>query len=336
MSDGRTRLGILGAGAVSQVAHLPLLADRQDVEVVAVADKDPMKAREVAARFEIGQVREDLAIVEDPGIDAVIIATPNHLHERQALQALEAGKHVLVERPIALSAEGAEALVAAAAEYDRTLLVGLSHRYRPDVTALRSFVAGGELGPIYSVSGSVLNRRVALTRNSWRHRRAEAGGGALMDLGVQLLDLCLWLVGYPVVARVSSVTLSGDGEVEDAAVLMAETESGIAIALEATWSLFADADHYHTRVLGREGSGWLPPLKMHRLLGGRSMDVTPGQSSKENLYMAGYRRMLDRFLSMASGIRAPEHSEDQVVLMGIIEAAYQSAQEQREVRPRAQ
>lgn len=191
------------------------------------------------------------------------------------------------------------------------------------------------MGPVYSVSGSVLNRRVALTRNSWRHRRAEAGGGALMDLGVQLLDLCLWLVGYPEIARVTSVTLSGDEEVEDAAVLLAETESGIAISLEATWSLFSDSDQYHTRVLGREGSGWLPPLKMHRLLGGRPMEVTPKQATRENLYLAGYRKMLDRFLSMVRGVRALEHSEEQEQLMGVIEAAYQSAREQREVRPGA-
>jgi len=329
-------LGILGTGAVSQVAHLPLLVEREDVEVVAVADVDVMKAKEVASRFGVEKVLEDVAIVEDPDIDGVIIATPNHLHETQARRALEAGKHVLVERPIALTAAGAEELVSVAESCDRTLLVGLSHRYRPDVTALRSFVAGGELGPVYSVSGSVLNRRVALTRNSWRYRREEAGGGALMDLGVQLLDLCLWLVGYPEVARVSSVALSGDGEVEDAAVLLAETESGIAISLEATWSLFADSDQYHTRVLGREGSGWLPPLRMHRLLGGRPMDVTPEQSSRENLYVAGYRRMLDRFLGMASGVRAPEYSAEQVDLMRVVESAYLSAREQREVRPRGE
>ncbi|MEZ4415069.1 MAG: Gfo/Idh/MocA family oxidoreductase [Gemmatimonadota bacterium] len=332
MSQAGIRIGILGTGAVSQVAHLPLLAGRDDVEVVAVSDTDSLKAREVASRFEIGQVLDDADLIGDDGIDAVVVATPNHVHEAQALAALNAGKHVLVERPIALTAAGAQRLIDAAKANDRALMVGLSHRYRPDVTALRSFVAGGELGPVYSVSGSVLNRKVALARTPWRQRRAEAGGGALMDLGVQLLDLCLWLVGYPEVARVTAVTLTGDYEVEDAAVLLAESDSGIAISLEASWSLFADSDQYHARVLGREGSGWLPPLTMHRQLGGRPLDVTPRQSTKENLYLAGYRRLLDRFAGMVIGERALERSEEQVRLMRVIEAAYRSAREQREIR----
>ena len=88
MSTARIRLGILGTGAVSQVAHLPLLAGRDDVEIAAVSDLDGLKAREVASRFGIERILDDRALIEDPGLDAIVIATPNVRHEEQALAAI--------------------------------------------------------------------------------------------------------------------------------------------------------------------------------------------------------------------------------------------------------
>lgn len=142
MSETRIRIGILGAGAVSQVAHLPLLAEREDVELVAVADTDRLKAREVASRFGVAQVLEDRAIIESAQIDAIVVATPNHLHERQALAALEAGKHVLVERPIAMTAAGAARLSEASVVNDRALLGG-SRAQVPTRCHSAPFLRGG-------------------------------------------------------------------------------------------------------------------------------------------------------------------------------------------------
>ncbi len=334
MSEPRdvVRLAIAGTGSVSQVVHLPVLTAREDAHVVAVADVDQPRARAIAERFGVPRVATDDEILNDPTVEGVLICTPNAHHADLAVSALSAGKHVLVERPMAVDTQGVEQVLAAARAADRALVVGMPHRYRSDAVALQSFVAGGSLGTAYSVRGRFLKRAMSITSANWRRRRSVAGGGALMDLGVPLADLCLWLIGYPKIRRVSAVTATDDTEVEDAAVVVAETENGIALSLEVSWNLFADEDHYMARVLGREGSGWLPPLKVFKQLGGRPLDVTPQQPERrENAYMASYRRLLDRFIRMVAGERGIELPEEQLVLMSFIEAAYRSAREQSEI-----
>ena len=217
------RVALAGVGAISQVVHLPILADRSDVELVALADLDQAKAKTIAHRYGVPRVATDAELLADDSIDALVLCTPNHQHEDLAVRAMAAGKHLLVERPLALTAAGVERVIEAAKVAGKTLQVGLPHRHRPDALALHSFVAGGELGPVYSVRASTLNRKLPLPKATWRQRRIEAGGGALMDLGVALADLALWLIGYPEVKRVSAVTSTGDYEVEDAASLVAET-----------------------------------------------------------------------------------------------------------------
>ena len=157
-----------------------------------------------------------------------------------------------------------------------------------------------------------------------------------MDLGVSALDLCLWVVGYPTIKRVSAAMTSGDFDVEEAATIMAESESGIAFTLEVSSRYFAGADRYYARVMGREGSGSLPPLEISRQLGGRPMEVTPRQPMPrggENPYMNAYRRQIDHFLRSIAGTAEAPIPEEQSSLMRVIQAAYRSAKEGREVAP---
>jgi predicted dehydrogenase len=214
------------------------------------------------------------------------------------------------------------------------LVVGMPHRYRPGVVALRSFIAGGELGDVYAVRGSWMTRPVPSSRPSWRQERAAAGGGALIDLGVPALDLCLWLIDFPVMKRVSCVTSPGGGSVEDAATLMAETSAGVALTLEVSNKLFAGEDRYYARVMGTEGSGSLPPLEVFKQLGGRPIEVTPRQPKPyggENPYTNAYRRQLEDFVQIIAGRRKPEPQHHQVALMALVEAAYAAAAGGREV-----
>lgn len=328
------RVGVLGTGAISQIVHLPILREREDVDLVAVSDDDDHKAATVAERFDVERVLSSAELVEDDEIEAVFLCTPNHLHEEQAVAALEAGKHLLVERPLALDPEGAERVVEAARAADRSVVVGMSHRFRPDVTALRALVAGGELGDVYSVSGDWLNRRIPVQRTTWRQKPEEAGGGALMDLGVQALDLCLWLVGYPAARRVRTIVRAGDLEVEEAATVLVELEGGVALTVEVSWSYFAHEDLHAARVMGSEGSAGLPPLEVYRQLGGRPLDVTPRQPRPrggENPYTNAYRREIDHFLRSVRGEVDRELPTDQPALMKLVRAAYRSAREGREV-----
>jgi predicted dehydrogenase len=328
------RVAVLGTGAISQIVYLPILAEREDVDLVAVSDADAHKARTLADRFEVPRVASDEALFSDQEIEAVVVCTPNHLHESQAIQALESGKHVLVERPLAFTAEGVARIQAAAERAQRRVVAGLMHRYRPDVAALASFVNGGELGHVYAASGGWLNRRIPLQRLTWRQRRAEAGGGALMDLGLPTLDLCLWLLGYPKVARVKAVLAYGEYEVEDAATLMAETTGGVAISAQVSWSYFAGDDSHWARVMGTEGAGSLPPLQIYKQLGGRPLEVTPRQPlprGNENAYTNAYRREIDHFLRAVSGQGESPFPAEQAHLMALLSAAYRSAEEKREV-----
>lgn len=332
--DGKVRIGVLGTGATSQLMHLPILTERRDVDVVAVADADHPKAVAIAGRFEVPLVLEDQELFEMDDVDGIVVCTPNHLHEAQAIAALEGGKDVLVERPLALSAAGVRHIMDAAERSGRQVMTGMNHRFRPDAAALRAFVAGGELGDVHSVHGSWLNRKVPLARSTWRQKPEEAGGGALMDLGVQALDLALWLVGHPRVARVTAAAAAGDFDVEQSATVLALTESGISLVVEVSSSYFGEADVRRVRIMGHEGSGSLPPLSVHKQLGGRPLDVTPRSPQTrggEDRYTNSYRRVLDHFLRAIRGEAELAPPTEQVQLMELIEAAYRSIEEDREV-----
>jgi predicted dehydrogenase len=329
------QLAIVGTGAISQVVHVPIFVERKDVDVVALADADPHKAQTLADRFGVPRVLDWDRIVADPDVDAIVITTPNHLHEEMCVQAMEAGKHVMVERPIASTSAGAAHIVDVAERTGKILMLGLPHRYRPEVAALRSFVARGELGTLYSIRGSWMTRPVTVTRPTWRQRRDKAGGGALIDLGIPALDLCLWISGFPKISWVSCVVRHGDYEVEDAATLLAETEDGIALTVEVSNQLYSSDDRFYARVLGTEGSGVLPPLRVFRQLGGRPLEVTPRQPTPrggENPYTNAYRRLLDEFVRAVQGQAEVPVPHEQVQLMRLVEAAYEAAESGREVR----
>lgn len=336
MSDkAPIRLGIIGAGAISQIVHLPILAERRDVDLVAMADQDIHKAETLSRRFSVPLVMDTESLIAHDELDAIVVCTPNGLHEEMSIAALEAGRHVLVERPLATTSAGAARVIDAGERSGKVLKVGLPHRFRPEVIALRNFVMGEELGDLYAVRGSWLTRSVPATRSSWRSNRSLAGGGALIDLGLPALDLCMWVIGFPTPERVSCVVAT-EGEVEYAATLMMEMTGGLAMTLEVSNRLFAGEDRYYVRVMGSEGSGYLPPLEVYKQLGGRPIEVTPRQPTPrggENPYTNAYRRLIDDFIRSVSGTADAPLPREHVQLIEVIEAAYRSAETGEEVVP---
>jgi len=328
------RLGIVGAGAVSQLVHLPIFAERVDVDLVALGDHDVHKAETLSQRFSVPLVMGADELLDFDELDAIVICTPNHLHEEMAIRALEAGKHVLVERPLAATSDGASRVIEAAVRSGTVLAVGMPHRFRPEVIALRSFIEGGELGDLHTVRGSWLTRTFASARPTWRVDRAAAGGGVLIDLGIPALDLCLSVCGFPEAKRITCLTTAEEGEVEHSASLMLETVSGVALTVEVSNRLFAGADRFYVRAMGSDGAGRFPPLEVFKRLGGRPMEVTPRQPRPrggENAYTNAYRRLLDDFVRRVSGVGEVSVPVEQVGLMRTIEAAYRSAETGREV-----
>ncbi len=177
-----TRIGVLGLGAIAQMAHLPVLSKMRGVQLAALCDNDAAKARSLAQRFGVRDICTDIEeLFEIPALDAVIITTPNHLHEIHVVSALRAGLHVMCERPLALTARGVERILAAAEKAKRVVMVANNHRFRHDAQTLDGFLRGGELGKVRAVRMGAYRRRVAMA--PWRLRRAEAGGGAFLELG---------------------------------------------------------------------------------------------------------------------------------------------------------
>ena len=163
-----------------------MLKKLKSIEVQAICDTDLPKARALADRFGVKDALDDIEdlLRDADGLDAVVICSPNHLHESHILAALSANLHVLVEKPLAMSAASVAADHARGGEArQRIVMVGMNHRYRPDVQIVRSFVQSGELGRIESVRGSWHVFRPSRNQLGWRQRRDQAGGGAMLDLG---------------------------------------------------------------------------------------------------------------------------------------------------------
>jgi predicted dehydrogenase len=325
------RVAVIGAGAIAQVVHLPLLSRMRGVEIAAVSDRDEHTARTIAERYGTRALSAE-QIWGDESIRGVIVATPSHRHEENVIDALHAGKYVLVEKPLALTADGVQRVLDEDGAQGR-LLVGMNQRFRPDARALRSFVASGELGDVYYLKTGWLNRTKPTGRlRSWRLNRAT-GGGALMDLGLQMLDLALWTFGYPKPLRVSAhVHVPPGAEVEDAAALLLRLENDRLINLEVTWSLISRRDRQFLHVLGTAGSGTLSPLQVYRQMDTGLVDVAPSlPPGTENLFTASYRNELQHFVELLRGEKQAAAPTEHVGLMRIMEAARTSAEEGREI-----
>jgi predicted dehydrogenase len=328
------RIGVLGLGAIAQVVHLPILSQLKDATLVAVCDVDHSKAKAIAGRFGIPRVhRSDDEVLRADDLDAIVICTPSHLHESQSIAALETGKHVLVEKPLALDSAAAARVIEAAEASGKALMVAMNNRYRPDTMALKPFADGGELGEIFLARGAWLNRKMRVVRPTWRHRKRTAGGGAMMDLGVQTLDLCMWMLGFPRAHSVICHMHTGEGmEVEDTAAILLRLQNGAGISLTVSWSLVADRDRHYMRLLGTRGSGAIAPLAVYKEVEHALLDVTPNvPPGRENLYTASYRQEMEMFVQVIRGERALELPREQIELMRLVALAYRSAEEKREV-----
>ncbi|HEU0012187.1 MAG TPA: Gfo/Idh/MocA family oxidoreductase [Longimicrobium sp.] len=325
------RVAVLGAGSIAQVMHLPILSRMRGVQVAAIADRDAHTARTIAQRFEVPQVATSADEVLTDDIDAVVVCTPSNRHEEQVAKALRAGKWVLCEKPLAITADGVRRLLAEPGA-DERLMVAMNQRYRADAAALRQFVAGGELGDVHYLKTGWLNRYRPRGR-TWRDRKATAGGGAFMDLGIQMLDLALWIMGFPAPERVTAHMHAREGsEVEDSAVLVVRLEGSRLINLECTWNLPAKSDKQFLHVLGSQGSGSLAPLAVFKEMPAGLVEVTPTiAASRENAFTASYRGELQHFVDVVRGERPLEPPREHLVLMRIVEAAYRSAEEGREI-----
>lgn len=221
-------LGLVGCGRATQQLHLPALQAVPGIRVVAVADTDRNRLDATAARFGIARRHtEPEAVLADPAIEAVAICVPVAAHAELAVAALESGRHVLVEKPLAVSLAEAERMVAAAARSGRVAAVGFNFRCHRLVARARELVASGALGRIQQVIttwGSGMQHEPGLPE--WRRRRAT-GGGALFEIGIHHLDACAFLLGEPI--EDVQMLAQTRGCEDESVSLLARTRSGVMI-----------------------------------------------------------------------------------------------------------
>ena len=337
MTD-RLRIGILGAGGISQLEHVPIVRKHPDVELIAIADIEHAKAAYVADKFKIPNFyRDPERLLARDDIDAVHINTPTNSHMALTLAALSAGKHVLVEKPIARKAAEAYRMVAAAKEAKRQLMVGMNLRFRPDAMALRKFIEAGEIGRIGTVRAQWLKKKDRWSRSPWLSNVRISGGGVLMDLGIQMLDMCWWMLGNPKFERVSAQAIRDrlGFRVEDTMVSFYSLKGDITLYLNVTWAYMSDDSEAFTMFSGSHGSGRINPLQITKEVQGSLVNVTPAGKPlrPQDLYKKSFELEIDHFYeSIRSGTVPTSSGAEAAELMDAIEATYLSANENREVK----
>jgi predicted dehydrogenase len=304
------------------------------VQLIALCDNDRPKARALADRFDIPDAYTDIEdLLEADRLDAVVVATPNHLHEPHVLSAIASGVDVLCERPMALTLRGTERIINAAARAGRKVLVANNLRFRSDVQALAGFLRGNELGKLTGIrAGAYHHRR---TDQGWRHRRAESGGGAFFDYGVPLLDLALWLADTPEPERVVAHMERGAGKnaVEEAMLVQLRCADGTTFGFDVSGSYVGEEERWWFETISTRGSTRLAPLRVVKELHGRPTDVSPrGASARDSAFIQSYRAELAHFAAVVAGDAVYEAPTDQVLLHRVVEAIYKSAEEGKEIR----
>jgi predicted dehydrogenase len=226
------RFGLIGAGAIGKI-RADALAKSPVCELVSVSDLDEARARAAAPGAKFYADANDLIAAAD--VDAVIISTPPPLHEPLAIAAASGGKHVLVEKPMAATADACERMIAAARKAGTLLTVGYNHRYFEALKLVRDVVASGEIGTLSHVRAYSGHSGLAEFKAPWMYNKDVMGGGAFMDNGTHVIDLVRYIMGDPAeVFGFATRNVWGLG-VEDEAIALLRTADGVRASIEASW-----------------------------------------------------------------------------------------------------
>jgi predicted dehydrogenase len=251
-----TKVAIVGCGGIANGKHMPSLATVPGVEQVAFCDIVGERAEKAKADYGTSGAKVYTSytdLLSDGGFDAVHVCTPNDSHSEISIAALEAGFHVMCEKPMAKTADGARAMAAAAKKSGKLLTIGYQSRYRSDSQYLKGMIDSGDLGEIYMAKAHAIRRRAVPTWGVFLDAEKQ-GGGPLIDIGTHALDLTLWLMGNYEVASVTGSVFRklADREnaanawgswdpkeytVEDSAFGFIKMKSGSTIFLESSWAL---------------------------------------------------------------------------------------------------
>jgi len=336
MKMDKVKVGVIGTGIGS--FHIRAYQKLPDVEVVAVVDLDPKRAKQIAQQYNIPRYFIDYSRLLKLDIDAVSVCTPNFLHSEMTLAALKAGKHVLCEKPMAINAQDAEEMVKVARETGKKLMIAFCNRFRNHPQLLKRYIEDGELGEIYYAKTRWLRRKGIPGMGGWFTTKAMSGGGPLIDLGVHVLDLMLWLMGNPRAVSVTGATYNkfgsriplkeGTFDVEDLACAFIRLEMGTSLFLEVSWASHIKEDAgINLSLFGTKGGAELWPLRIYTEKHGCFVDVEPRLEE-----VSGYEAEIAHFVDCIVEDKEPMATPEQgLEVTRILDAIYSSAETGREV-----
>ncbi len=319
----RLRFGLVGAGAIAQT-YAPAFEQSPGVEVVAVADTRAEAAHAMAERLKAAAFCSPQALLDGSEVDAVVVATPPDRHPEVAIRFLERGIHVLCEKPFALDAAGARAMVAAAQRSGATLTMASKFRYVDDVVKAKSLMASGSLGAVVLFENAFTSR-VDMSQR-WNSDPRVSGGGVLVDNGTHSVDIMRYLLG-PIaeVQVVEGRRVQGLG-VDETVHVHARSVAGVDGTIDLSWSINKELDRYMS-LYGSEGTvvvGW----KESKFRPATSREWVPIGKGYDKFQ--AFRSQIENFVRAVAG-REPLliTPEDAIASVEVIEAATRSLAESR-------
>lgn len=345
----KVRVGFIGSGGIAGT-HIKYLKLVKDVEVIALSDvsQAAMDARIKEHQLQDVKTFTDYKpMLKMKEIDAVSVCTPNFLHYRPTIDALRAGKHVIVEKPMAMNAREAKAMCDAAKKAKKVLTIGFQQRFNPGTGFLRRAVEEGKLGDIVYVRAQALRRRGI---PSWGvfGRKDLQGGGPLIDIGVHIIEVSHYLMGKPkpVAASANCYTYLGNKKpeatapwgdwdyktytVEDLAIGLVRFDNGATLVIEASFAAhMEDNDIFKTTLMGtKAGASWGGgPPRIFTDYCGKMVNIEPKALEKED----GFAVKMRSWIESIHGAPNPAPGEDGLAVQQILDALYLSSEKGREV-----
>ena len=349
----KIKVAIIGVGSIADVHIKGYRADER-CEVYAICDINPERLEIMGNRYDIKRrfTDKDEMFKALPEIDVVSVCTWNSAHAECTIAALNAGKHVLCEKPMAMNTKEAEEMKAAAERNNKLLMIGFVRRHGNDTKVLQDFIEAGDVGEIYYAKATYLRRAGA--PGGWFGDKSRSGGGPMIDLGVHVIDLARYLAGGPKPVAVSAVTFNKLGDrrnlksksgyqsstkgnnvifdVEDMATALIRFDNGMAMTVETSFSLNVDKDIATVQLFGtKAGIAMDPEPKFFTEKNGYLTNVSLPQyvgSGFEGLFKNETRHFLD---CVIDNIPCKAPAEDGIMLMKILDAVYKSAETGHEV-----
>lgn len=351
----KLKIGVIGTGNIARGCHFPALAAMDNVEIVAVCDIKVEKAEEVAEKYNVKKVfREYKDLLEVEDLDAVDICTPNYLHSIIAVEALNKGIHVFCEKPDAINIEEVIKMKEASERNSKILMVMRNNRYAPASKFLKKYIEEGKMGEIYAGRCGWIRRRGIPGKGGWFTTKEQSGGGPLIDLGVHMIDLAIWLMGSPTPVAVSGATYrkfansntsadsvnaqfgeakeEGSFDVEDLAMGFIKFDNGACLQVECSWASNIEQECNFVELRGsKAGAAWTGGnLKIFAEEAGNTVDIIPNLNKTGfSIHGLNLQHFVDVLLNGTEPMFVPQQGVD---MIKILSALYESAETGKEVR----